>query len=60
MSEEEIDENFEIISEKEKLWKDYLITCEKNLLGAEASVIQNRALIELTKKEIKKEADKNK
>lgn len=58
--EEEKDESFEIISKKEKLWKDYLATCEINLINAEASVIQNINLIELAKSEIKKEADKNK
>lgn len=56
----EKDESFEIISKKEKLWKDYLITCETNLINAEASVIQNLNLIELAKAEIKKEVKKNK
>ncbi len=60
MSEEEVDETFEIISEKEKLWREYLITCETNYINSEASMIQNKILIELAKKEIKKEADKNK
>ena len=59
MSEEEVDETFEIISEKQKLWQDYLITCETNYINSEASMIQNLALIELAKEEIKKEADKN-
>ena len=57
---EQVDESFEIISEKEKLWRDYLVTCETNYINSEASMIQNRTLIELAKKEIKKEADKNK
>lgn len=57
---DEKDESFEIISKKEKLWKDYLATCEINLINSEASVIQNINLIELAKSEIKKEADKNK
>ena len=56
---EEVDESFEIISEKEKLWRDYLITCETNYINSEASMIQNKSLIKLAKKEIKKEADKN-
>ncbi|KKK54737.1 hypothetical protein LCGC14_3081710, partial [marine sediment metagenome] len=60
MPEEEVDESFEIISEKEKLWRDYLVTCETNYINAEASMIQNKALIELAKAEIKKESDKNK
>lgn len=57
---ENYDESFEIISEKEKLWRDYLVTCETNYINAEASMIQNLTLIELAKKEIKKESDKNK
>lgn len=57
---EDLDESFSIISDKEKLWKDYLITCSRNLIGAEASMVQNKVLIELAEKEIKKEADKNK
>ncbi len=59
-NEEEKDESFEIISEKEKLWKDYLVTCETNYINSEASMIQNKILIELAKKEIEKESKKNK
>jgi len=59
-NEEKVDETFEIISEKEKLWRDYLITCETNYINSEASMIQNKTLIELAKKEIQIEADKNK
>ena len=57
---EEVDESFEIISEKEKMWKDFLIEAETNYLKSEASMLQNNAMIELAKEEIKKEADKNK
>ena len=57
---ETLDETFEIISEKEKLWRDFLVTAETNYLKAEASVLQNKAMIDLAKAEIKKEADKNK
>ncbi len=56
---EEKDESFEIISEKEKLWRDYLVTCETNYINSEASMIQNKTLIEVAKAEIKKEADTN-
>ncbi|KKL81658.1 hypothetical protein LCGC14_1992560 [marine sediment metagenome] len=56
---EEVDETFEIISEKQKLWQDYLVTCETNYINSEASMIQNSALIKLAKEEIKKESDKN-
>ncbi|KKM93845.1 hypothetical protein LCGC14_1204250 [marine sediment metagenome] len=56
---EEVDESFEIISEKEKLWKDYLVTCETNYINSEASMIQNKTLIELAKAEITKESKKN-
>ena len=60
MSEDEVDESFEIISEKEKLWKDFLVEAETNYLKAEASVLQNLAMINLAKEEIKKESEKNK
>ena len=60
MTEEKVDETFEIISEKEKLWRDYLVTCETNYINAEASMVQNKLLIELAKKEIAKEAEANK
>ena len=56
---EEKDESFEIISEKEKLWRDYLVTCETNYINSEASMVQNAEMIKLAKEEVKKEADKN-
>ena len=57
---EEVDESFEIISEKEKLWRDFLVSAETNYIKSEASRLQNEAMIELAKREIKKESDKNK
>lgn len=57
--EEELDESFEIISEKEKLWKDFLVEAETNYLKSEASVLQNGVMIELAKQEIEKESKKN-
>lgn len=57
---EEVDESFEIISEKEKLWRDFLVEAETNYIKSEASMLQNEAMIVLAKEEIKKEADKNK
>ncbi len=59
MSENEHEQTCEIISEKQKLWQDYLVTCETNYINSEASMIQNSALIKLAKEEIKKESDKN-
>ncbi len=56
---EEKDESFEIISEKEKLWKDFLVEAETNYIKSEASMLQNGVMIELAKAEIKKESDKN-
>ena len=56
---DEKDESFEIISEKEKLWRDYLVTCETNYINSEASMVQNKTLIALAKMEIKKESEKN-
>ena len=60
MSKEEIDESFEIISHKEKMWRDFLVEAESNYIKSEASMLQNAVMINLAKKEIKKEADKNK
>ena len=56
---EEKDESFEIISEKEKMWKDFLVESETNYLKSEASVLQNDEMIKLAKVEIKKESEKN-
>lgn len=56
---EKKDETFEIISEKEKLWRDFLVSAETNFLKAEASVLQNKAMIDLAKREIKEESAKN-
>jgi len=53
------DESFEIISEKEKLWRDYLVEAETNYLKSEASMLQNQEMITLAKEEIAKEAKKN-
>lgn len=60
MTSEEVDESFEIISEKEKLWRGFLVTAETNYLKSEASLLQNEAMIKLAKEEIRREADKNK
>lgn len=59
MIEEEKDESFEIISEKEKLWRVCLVEAETNYLKSEASMLQNQVMIDLAKEEIKKEAKKN-
>ena len=59
MTDKEVDESFEIISEKEKMWRDFLVEAETNYLKSEASMLQNEAMIELAKKEIKKESKKN-
>ncbi len=58
-TDEEVDESFEIISEKEKLWRDFLVEAETNYIKSEASRLQNEVMIELAKTEIKKEAKKN-
>ena len=60
MSKEKVDESFEIISHKEKMWRDFLVEAETNFLKSEASMLQNMTMIVLAKDEIKKEADKNK
>ena len=59
MSKEKVDESFEIISEKEKMWRHFLVEAETNYLKSEASVLQNEAMIELAEKEIEKESEKN-
>ena len=41
---EEKDESFEIISEKEKLWRDALVEAETNYLKSEASMLQNETI----------------
>ena len=56
---EEKDESFEIISEKEKFWRDELVKAETNYITAEASITINSLIIKQAKEEIKKEADKN-
>ena len=53
------DESFEIISEKEKMWKDFLVEAETNYLKSEASMLQNKVMIKLAEAEIKKESEKN-
>ena len=60
MTKEELDETFKIISEKEKMWKDFLVEAETNYLKSEASVLQNMAMINLAKEEIEIEKDENK
>ena len=59
MTDKEVDESFEIISEKEKMWRDFLVEAEANYLKSEASVLQNDEMIKLAKVEIKKESEKN-
>ena len=57
--ETEKDESFEIISEKEKLWRDKLVEAETGYLTAESNLAIFDKIILLAKEEIKKEADKN-
>ena len=59
-TEPELDESFEIISEKEKLWRDFLVEAETNYIKAEAAMLQNQAMMVLAKVEVLKEAKKNK
>lgn len=59
MIDEQKDESFEIISEKEKFWRDELVKAETSYINAEAGVLVAERLIDLAKAEIKKEADKN-
>lgn len=60
MTEDEVDESFEIISLKEKVWKDLLKTSELDLAKSEAMAVINKVIVEIAEKEIGKEAEKNK
>jgi hypothetical protein len=61
MASEEIekDESFEIISEKEKYWRDQLIAAETSYITAEANLAIADKVILLAKEEVAKEAKKN-
>lgn len=56
---DEKDEDFEIISEKEKYWRDQLVAAETSHITAEANLLIAATVIVLAKGEISKEADKN-
>ncbi len=56
---EELDESFEIISEKEKLLRDALVKAETDYLQTEVNIGVCEKLIKFYKEEIKKEAKKN-
>jgi len=56
---EKKDESFEIISLKEKHWRDQLAEAEVNLFKSEGNVLINKKVIEIATAEIKKEAEKN-
>ena len=58
--EAEKDESFEIISEKEEFWRDKLVEAETGYLSAESNLKIFDKIIILSKKEIAKEAKKNK
>lgn len=60
LDQEDVDETFSIISEKEKFWRDELVKAETSHINAEAGVIISTMLIAKAKEEVKKEADKNK
>jgi len=55
----EKDESFEIISEKEKHWRDTLVKAETDHIRSESNLAISKLMIELAKAEVKKEADKN-
>ena len=58
--EEKVDETFEIISIKEKVWRDLYKSSETDLAKSEAMAIINKVILDVAEREIKKEADKNK
>ena len=59
MIDEKKDESFEIISEKEKLWRDKLVEAETGFLTAESNLAIFEKIIVLAKDEVAKEAKKN-
>ena len=59
MRQEEKDESFEIISEKEKLWRDKLVEAETGYLTAESNLKIFEQIIDLAKIEVAKEDKKN-
>ncbi len=59
MSTEEKDESFEIISVKEKHWRNQLLEAESNLFKSEGNVRISKEIIKIAEEEVKKEADKN-
>ena len=56
---EEKNEDFEIISVKEKYWRDQLLAAEENLFKSEGNVRIAKEVIRIAKEEVEKEADKN-
>ena len=56
---EEKDETVEIISKKEKYWREQLLEAESNLFKSEGNVSINQMLIKIASEEVEKEADKN-
>ena len=55
----EKDESFEIISLKEKYWREQLLEAETNLFKSEGNVRINEMLIHIAKGEVEEEAKKN-
>lgn len=53
------DESFEIISDKEKYWRNKLVEAETGYITAEANLAIFDKVIILAKAEVKKEAAKN-
>lgn len=56
---EKPDETFEIISEKEKLWRGKLVEAETGYITSESNLLIFDKMIILAKAEIAKEAKKN-
>ena len=59
MTEKKKDESFEIISDKEKMWRDHLADAKTNREKSEANVLINEAIEKVAEAEVKKEAEKN-
>ncbi len=57
--EETKDESFEIISEKEKHWRDTLVKAETDFIRSESNLAISKLMIKLAKAEVAKEAEKN-
>lgn len=56
---EDKDESFEIISLKEKYWREQLAEAESNLFKSEGNIMISKEVIRIAEEEVEKEAKNN-